>query len=85
MVPRVLTVDDDGLTLDRSFDGSLDVHFDGWRGWSVAVERREPARAEDATLLVPWPKRLKAKLDGRSLVTVTAEGEELYRGEVAFG
>lgn len=85
MVPRVLTVDDDGLTLDRSFDGSLDVHFDGWRGWSVAVEKREPARAEDPTLLVAWPKRLKAKLDGTSLVTVTADGEELYRSEVVFG
>ena len=29
MLPRVLNVDDDGLHLDRGFDGSLDVHFDG--------------------------------------------------------
>ena len=90
MVPRVLSVDAEGLTLERAFDGALDVHFDGWRTWSVALEGAPddgPGRAsEDAEpLLVPWPKRLKAKLDGVSLVTVTAEGEELFREELSFG
>lgn len=81
MVARVLSVDDAGLRLERPYDGSLDVHFDGWRGWSVAVEEG----SGPDPLLVPWPRRLKARLDGTSLVTVTAEGEEVYRAEVVFG
>jgi hypothetical protein len=81
MLARVLSVDDDGLRLEHPYDGSLDVHFDGWRGWSVAVEEGDG----DDSLLVPWPKRLKAKLDGTSLVTITAEGEEVFREEVVFG
>ena len=40
MKAGVHRVDDDGLHLDRGFDGSLDVDFDGWRGWSVAVDDR---------------------------------------------
>lgn len=78
MRPRVLKVDDDGLHLERGFVGPLDVHFDGWRGWSVSVERPEQE-------LVRWPKRLAEKLDGSSLVKVTAEEVEVFSAEVAFG
>ena len=60
MKASVHRVDDDGLHLERGFDGSLDVHFDGWRGWSVAVEDGSDP------VTVPWPKRLKARL-GRHL------------------
>ncbi len=79
MKASVHHVDDDGLHLDRGFDGSLDVHFDGWRGWSVAVEDGpEP-------VTVPWPKRLQARLDGTSLVSITVDEEEVFRAEVTFG
>ncbi|CAM3752618.1 hypothetical protein [Nocardioides zeicaulis] len=79
MLPVVLRVDDDGLHLERGTDCSLDVHFDGWRGWSVAVEDSPDP------VTVPWPKRLAARLDGRSLVTVTSDDEEVFRSEVSFG
>lgn len=79
MKASVQRVDDDGLHLERGFDGSLDVHFDGWRGWSVAVEDgSEP-------LTVPWPKRLKSRLHGSSLVTITVDEEEVFREELTFG
>lgn len=79
MKASVHHVDDDGLHLDRGTDCSLDVHFDGWRGWSVAVEDgSEP-------LTVPWPKRLKSRLDGTSLVTITVDEEEVFREELTFG
>lgn len=79
MKASVRRVDDDGLHLDRGFDGSLDVHFDGWRGWSVAVEDGpDPVN-------VPWPKRLRSRLDGTSLVTVTVGEEEVFREELTFG
>ncbi len=80
MMPRVQRVDDDGLHLERGFDGSLDVHFDDWRGWSVAVEDDTTG-----TVTVPWPRRLKARLDGTSTVSITCEGTEVFRHEVAFG
>ena len=79
MKPVVQRVDDEGLHLQRGTDCSLDVHFDGWRGWSVAVEDGPDP------VTVPWPKRLQARLDGRSLVTVTVDDDEVFRGEVAFG
>jgi hypothetical protein len=79
MRASVQHVDDDGLHLERGFDGSLDVHFDGWRGWSVAVEDGpEPVS-------VPWPKRLRARLDGLSLVSISVDDVEVFRQEVAFG
>lgn len=79
MKASVLRVDDDGLHLGRGSDCSLDVHFDGWRGWSVAVgDDPEP-------VLVPWPKRLSARLDGTSLITVTVDEEEVFRAEITFG
>jgi hypothetical protein len=79
MKASVQRVDADGLHLERGFDGSLDVHFDGWRGWSVAVEDgTEP-------VVVPWPKRLRARLDGTSLVTITVDEVEVFREEVVFG
>lgn len=79
MLPVVDRVDDDGLHLQRGTDCSLDVHFDGWRGWSVAVEDGP------GPVTVPWPKRLAARLDGRALVTVTVDDAEVFRGEVVFG
>jgi hypothetical protein len=79
MKASVHRVDDDGLHLERGFDGSLDVHFDGWRGWSVAVEDGSDP------VTVPWPKRLKARLDGTSLVTITVDEEEVFRQELTFG
>lgn len=75
---RVLKVDDEGLHLERGFQGSLHVHFDGWRGWSAAVERRDQE-------LVRWPKRLADRLHGISLVTVTTDEGEAFRSEVTFG
>lgn len=79
MKPSVRRVDDEGLHLERGADCSLDVHFDGWRGWSVAVDDgSEP-------VTVPWPKRLKARLDGTSLVTITVDDEEVFREELTFG
>lgn len=79
MKPSVQRVDDDGLHLERGDACSLDVHFDGWRGWSVAVE-------DDAEpVFVPWPKRLKSRLDGTSLVTITVDEEEVFREELTFG
>lgn len=80
MRPRVLSVDDDGLHLERGFAGPLDVHFDGWRGWSVAVPRQDGDE-----VLVAWPRRLKEKLDGRAVVSVTHEEKEIYSCELAFG
>lgn len=79
MKASVQRVDDDGLHLDRGFEGSLDVHFDGWRGWSVAVEDGSDA------VTVPWPKRLRSRLDGTSLVTITVDEEEVFREELTFG
>ena len=79
MRASVQRVDDDGLHLERGSDCSLDVHFDGWRGWSVAVEDGADP------VLVPWPKRLKARLDGTSLVTITVDDEEVFREELTFG
>ncbi|GAA1924271.1 methyltransferase domain-containing protein [Nocardioides hwasunensis] len=79
MRANVQRVDDDGLHLERGFDGALDVHFDGWRGWSVAVEDGpEP-------VTVAWPKRLRSRLDGTSLVTITVDEVEVFREEVTFG
>jgi hypothetical protein len=80
MKPRVLHVDDEGMTLRGPCDTSLDVEFDGWRGWSVAVEHEG-----DDEFLVVWPKRLKAKLDGVSDLAVLSEGETLFREELSFG
>lgn len=79
MLPRVLSVGDDGVRLERGFDGSLDVHFDGWRGWSVSVSRSGDA------VHIDWPKRLKDRLDGRSEVTITVDDSEIFRQEVSFG
>ena len=79
MRASVHRVDDDGLHLERGGDCSLDVHFDGWRGWSVAVED------DPGPVLVPWPKRLRARLDGTSLVTITVDEQEVFREEVVFG
>lgn len=79
MNASVLRVDDDGLHLERGTACSLDVHFDGWRGWSVAVED------DPEPVLVPWPKRLSARLDGTSLVTITVDEEEVFREELTFG
>ncbi len=79
MKPNVQRVDDDGLHLERGFDGSLDVHFDGWRGWSVAVEDGSDP------VTVPWPKRLRSRLDGTSLVSITVDEEEVFREELTFG
>ena len=79
MKASVLRVDDDGLHLERGTACSLDVHFDGWRGWSVAVED------DPEPVLVPWPKRLSARLDGTSLVTITVDEEEVFREELTFG
>lgn len=79
MKASVLRVDDDGLHLERGSDCSLDVHFDGWRGWSVAVED------DPEPVLVPWPKRLRTRLDGTSLVTITVDEEEVFREELTFG
>lgn len=79
MAPRVLSVDDRGLRLEHGVDGSVDVHFDGWRGWSVSVERAA------GPVEIPWPKRLRDRLDGRSQVTVVIDGEEVFSREVAFG
>ena len=79
MKPSVQRVDDDGLHLERGFDGSLDVHFDGWRGWSVAVEDGSDP------VTVPWPKRLRSRLDGTSLVTITVDDVEVFREELTFG
>jgi hypothetical protein len=79
MRASVQRVDDDGLHLERGFDGSLDVHFDGWRGWSVSVEDGpEP-------VTVSWPKRLQARLDGVSDVRVTVDEVEVFHQEVTFG
>lgn len=79
MRASVQRVDDDGLLLERGTACSLDVHFDGWRGWSVAVED------DPDPVLVPWPKRLKSRLDGTSLVTITVDEEEVFREELTFG
>ncbi len=79
MMPIVQRVDDDGLHLERGYDGSLDVHFDGWRGWSVSVG----GGSEPVT--VPWPKRLKARLDGVSKVTITCEDGAVFDQEISFG
>ena len=79
MMPRVQRVDEDGLHLEQGDDCSLDVHFDGWRGWSVAVEDRP------GPVTVPWPKRLRSRLDGTSVVTVTCDDRELFREELTFG
>ena len=79
MKASVQRVDDDGLHLERGGDCSLDVHFDGWRGWSVALED------DPEPVFVPWPKRLRARLDGTSLVTVTVDEEEVFREEITFG
>ena len=79
MKPVVQRVDDEGLHLEHGTDCSLDVHFDGWRGWSVAVEE------DPDPVTVPWPKRLKARLQGASEVTVTLQGEEIFREEISFG
>lgn len=77
MRARVLKVDDDGLHLKRGVDAALDVHFDGWRGWSVAVTRDQTS--------IRWPRRLLDRLDGVSHVSVTCDGEELFAQEVTFG
>ncbi len=79
MLPVVQRVDDEGLHLQRGTDCSLDVHFDGWRGWSVAVEESPDP------VVVPWPKRLQMRLDGRSLVRVTVDDDEVFSAEVSFG
>ena len=79
MKASVQRVDDDGLHLERGTDCSLDVHFDGWRGWSVAVDD------DPEPVVVPWPKRLRSRLDGTSLVTITVDDEEVFREEVVFG
>ncbi|WP_104108055.1 hypothetical protein [Nocardioides sp. 616] len=80
MKPRVCRVDDDGLEVVGAFPGSVDVHFDGWRGWSAAIDR-----VSEEPFVVPWPKRLRPWLDGVSQVSVTHEGEQLFDGEVSFG
>ncbi|WP_101525027.1 hypothetical protein [Nocardioides houyundeii] len=80
MKPRVCRVDDDGLEVVGAFPGSVDVHFDGWRGWSAAIDR-----VSEEPFVVPWPKRLRPWLDGVSQVSVTHEGEQLFEGEVSFG
>lgn len=79
MLPRVLGVDADGVRLERGFDGSFDVHFDGWRGWSAPVSKTDDA------VQVAWPKRLKDRLEGRSLVTITVDDVEVFREELSFG
>lgn len=80
MRPRVQDVGDEGIRLERGFVGSLDVLFDGWRAWSVAIEEPHPGDVP-----VPWPRRLAAKLDGTSVVSIVHEGAEVHSAEVAFG
>lgn len=80
MKPRVYRVGDDGVELAGTFTGSLDVHFDGWRGWSASVDRDTSER-----WVLPWPKRLTKWLEGGSEVCVTHGGDELFRSEVSFG
>lgn len=70
-------VDGEGLHFREPFVGAADVYFGDHRGWSFSVD--EPGR-----ILVRWPKRMHAFLDGWSVVRVVAGDEELFEGRVTF-
>lgn len=78
MLPQVVGVGLDGIVFGAGFTGSLDVFFDDWRTWSVAVDEDEP-------FTLRWPKRLSTRLDGVATVVISADDEEIFRDDVRFG
>lgn len=60
----------------------VDVRFDGHRVWSVRVPW-----AEDGRIVLRWPGALRARLSGRTTVTITdsASDRVIDRADVRFG
>lgn len=80
-----MRVDERGIRLDPYVIGDAtiaDVRLDGHRVWS-----KEIPYAENGVIELEWPAPLRARLDGRSKVTVhdSATGRELAAAEVRFG
>ncbi|WP_110182682.1 class I SAM-dependent methyltransferase [Nocardioides solisilvae] len=86
--PRVLAVDETGITLTAPDDRAVDVLFGEQRVWSFWVRRdTEAAGSRGRRRSVGWPVPLQKFLDGRTLLTVrdSATAEVLWSQEVAFG
>ena len=80
-----VTVDAEGVRARSRQEAVLDVFFDGRRILSFWLHR--DAVRDGRGWLFAWPKTLREFLDGRTdvRVVVTTTGQEVFRGEVAFG
>jgi SAM-dependent methyltransferase len=80
-----VTVDADGVRARSRQEAILDVLFDGRRILSFWLHR--DGVREGRRWLFAWPKTLHEFLDGTAdvRVVVTTTGQEVFRGEVAFG
>lgn len=78
-------IDGEGIRLDRSVDGPLDLRIGGRRVWSF-TSHRDGIRSGNG-VFVAWPRALVALLDGHAEVEVVPHrgGDPVFAGTVRFG
>ncbi len=84
--PRVLSVDDDAITLQGKGDLVLDVLLDERRIWSFwSVRDTEPGDGDERVMA--WPRPMKRFLDGHTRLMIRSHVDEdvLYDEEQHFG
>lgn len=84
---RIITIDDDGVTLRGRADLPLDVHFDGQRVWSFWSTRDTEKAGRFGVRRVEWPSGLQKFLDGSTRIVVRehVDSTVLFDEERSFG
>lgn len=82
---RAVRVDHEGVHLPDQIDGAVDVCFGDHRVWSFSTAA--DGRSSDRGVVVPWPERLAARLNGLAEVSIRPHlgGDPLFNQEVRFG